>query len=448
MFSVLLLSILGTATTGPAQPDAGQPAPTAPPPVVRKDDVVLRWNEVLLRAIKADRTPPPQAARNMALVHAAIYDAVNAVQPAHRAFRVDARATLPTAPEAAAAIAAHRTLVELYPGQVERFDRALDESMADIADGQTKTQGMVLGNYVAEKVLDWRREDGSRRRAAHRPGTAVGVWRPTPPDFRPGLLPQWPAVAPFAVTNPSDFRAAPPPALTSREYTAGFQEVKGLGARDSTARTAEQTLIARFWADGDGTVTPPGHWNRIAQEAARQRGNALADNARLFALLNVSLADAGIVCWDCKFHYALWRPITAIRHAGQDDNPDTEPDPDWAPLLTTPPFPSYTSGHSTFSGAAAAALASFFGTDEVRFTTTSEGTPGVTRSFARFSEAAAEAGRSRIYGGIHYEFDNAEGLKVGRSVADYVARNYFQPRAEPTARETAYRRPRAARPTE
>jgi hypothetical protein len=250
-------------------------------------------------------------------------------------------------------------------------------------------------------------------------------------------VPQWPTLIPFAVTEIERFRPAPPPALTSAEYAAAFNDVKALGARDSATRTPEQTLIARFWSDGDGTVTPPGHWNRIAQTVARERGTSLAENARLFALLNVTMADAAILCWDCKYRFNFWRPITAIREADHDANPGTESDPYWAPLLTTPPFPSYTSGHSTFSGAAASTLAHFFGTDAVRFTTTSEGAPGVTRSFERFSAAAEEAGRSRIYGGIHYEFDNQSGLATGRALADEICRHFLLPRAGGPTTSTA-----------
>jgi hypothetical protein len=174
-------------------------------------------------------------------------------------------------------------------------------------------------------------------------------------------------------------------------------------------------------------VTPPGHWNRIAQTVSRQLGLSLTDNARLFALLNVSLADAGIVCWEGKFGYSYWRPVTAIHEADLDGNPDTAPDRSWQSLLTTPPFPSYASGHSSFSGAAAAALARFFGNDAIRFSIGSEGTPDVTRSYVGFWAAAQEAGRSRIYGGIHYEFDNQEGLRTGRAVAEFITRNYFLP---------------------
>ena len=177
--------------------------------------------------------------------------------------------------------------------------------------------------------------------------------------------------------------------------------------------------MARFWADGEGTVTPPGHWNRIARSVAAEKKLELAERARLFALLNVAMADASIVCWDCKYRFDFWRPVTAIR----------EVDPTWVPLLPTPPFPAYTSGHSSFSGAAAAALVSFFGTDRVRFSSTSDGLPDVTRSFDSFSAAAEEAGASRIYGGIHWAFDNTDGLACGREIGEDVARRHFLPAA-------------------
>jgi hypothetical protein len=362
------------------------------------------------------------------MVHAAMYDAVNAVARDHRPYRFEVAAAAGARADCAAAVAAHRVLVALYPRQVTRFDAALDDCCADIPDGKGKEDGMKLGLAVAEKMLAWRATDGSTRKAVHPAGKKPGAWRPTPPGYAAALLPQWPRVACFTMDKGSQFRPGPPPELTDAAYAASLKEFKSLGSAASKTRTAEQTEIARFWADGDGTVTPPGHWNRIAQTVARDRGNSLAENARLFALLNLALADAAILAWDCKYHYNVWRPIDGIRAAA------TDADPDWTPLLDTPPFPSYTSGHSTFSGAAAAVLADFFGSDEIRFTTTSESLPGVKRSFGRFSEAAAEAGRSRIYGGIHWEFDNAAGLASGADLGHFVARNFLRPRTPPAER--------------
>jgi hypothetical protein len=401
-------------------------------------DVVLRWNDVLLKAIKTDRTPPPKASRNLAIVHAAIYDAVNALNGTHRAYRVEMRPNRSASLEAAAAVAAHRALLELYPRQVEQFDAALDASLERVPEGQAKEAGVRLGQQVAEQILGWRADDGSRRRVRFTPRPIPGLWRPTPPGNRAALLPQWRHVLPFAIPDTSRFLPETPPVLTSSAYTESWKEVEELGGRVSEKRTAEQTLIAWFWDDGEGTVTPPGHWNRIAQTVSRQRGLTVAENARLFALLNISLADAAILCWEGKFGFNYWRPITAIHEADLDDNPNTRPVRDWDSLLTTPPFPSYPSGHSTFSGAGATALARFFGTDAVRFAIGSEGVPGVTRSFPGFWAAAQEAGRSRIYGGIHYEFDNREGLRTGRELADYIARRYLLPLAEAT--QTSSRR--------
>jgi hypothetical protein len=436
MNSFVLFTILTTSLDAPAQ-ERLVPIPQLSPQIrvadkplsveVPPSDVVLYWNEAALNAIKTERTPPPLAARNLAILHAAIYDAVNAVDGRHRPFRVTVRPEVAVSAQAAAAIAAHRVLLELYPRMVEACDSALDATLENIPDGPAKEGGVALGQRVAEEILSWRAEDGSRREVAFSPGNTPGSWRPTPPGFRPALLPHWRYVAPFAIPRTRDFLPVNPPALNSTTYTEAWREVRDLGRRDSNIRTPEQTTIAHFWNDDSGTVTPPGHWNRIAQAVSRQQGLSLADNARLFALLNISLADAGIVCWEGKFGYNYWRPITAIHDADLDGNAGTDPDRTWQSLLTTPPFPSYASGHSTFSGAAATALARFFGTDAIRFSIGSEGTPDVTRTYSGFWAAAQEAGRSRIYGGIHYEFDNQEGLRTGRAVAEYIAQRSLLP---------------------
>jgi hypothetical protein len=409
MMAPLLLAVL----TIPAQ------GPTAPPPP--KPDVVLLFNEAALQAIRTARTPPPAAARHLAIVHIAIHDAVAAVEPRYHSYRFSAKSEGPASAATAAAVAAHRVLIELYPTQVEALDTALDEALASVPDDDGKELGMRVGQTIAEQVLRWRQRDGSQQRVAHVARFGAGEWRPTPPRFLPPLLPQWRYVTPFGVRRISAFLPSDPPGLGSIEYQTDLAEVRTLGERRSTTRSDEETEIARFWNDDEGTVTPPGHWNRIAQQAARSRRLDLVDNARVFALLNISLADAGILCWECKFRYALWRPVTAIREAERDG------DPGWTPLLTTPPFPSYPSGHSTFSGAAAAALSAALGTDEVVIRIRSDGLPGVTRSFSGFRAAAEEAGRSRIYGGIHYQFDNSEGLACGKALAEKIARTLLLP---------------------
>jgi len=401
----------------------------APPP----GDMVIVWNEATLQAIKTDKTPPPKAARNLAMVHAAIYDAVNSIQRTHKPYRIDARPPTSTSADAAVAVAAHRVLLDLYPKQAPSLNALLKQSLLGLPSNDAKSDGVSLGQFIAEKMLDWRAEDGSNRKADYEPPSGPGLWSPTLPDFTPALFPQWSKVPCFAMRSSDQFRPKGPPALNSEAYTAAYLEVKKLGAVDSKERTKEQTEIARFWADGTGTVTPPGHWNRVAQSVAQARGNTLADNARLFALLNIAMADAGISCWDCKYKYNLWRPVQAIREADADGNNDTLTDRQWVPLLVTPPFPAYTSGHSSFSAAAATVLARFFGTDEVRFDTTSDGLPNVTRSFTSFSAAAAEAGQSRIYGGIHWQFDNADGLAAGRAVSDHICTTILLPNKTPVS---------------
>ena len=271
----------------------------------------------------------------------------------------------------------------------------------------------------------------------YRPGTDPGKWNRTPPAFLAPFLPQWPNVTPFAMSSPDEFLPPPPPALDSPEYAQAVDEVMRLGGSTSTVRTPDQKAIALFWADGGGTFTPPGHWNRIASDITLQQGLNLLDSARALVLVNIALADAGISCWDAKYDYELWRPIDAIRKADTDGNPLTVQDSTWSPLLVTPPFPSYTSGHSTFSGAASQVLGHLFGANYAFSTqqdvpTTTAQKPynpklWVTRSFTSFQQAAEEASWSRIYGGIHFLFDGTQGLQAGYSIGDLVVASKMRP---------------------
>ncbi len=395
-------------------------------------DVVTDWNNTLLQAIRTDKTPPPKASRGMAMVSTAVYDAVMAIEKTHFPYHVNTTAPLGTSKEAAAAQAAHDVLVSLYPAQAATFGTALTNSLNAIPNGQGKTDGVSLGSSVASQIITLRANDNSGLVVPYTPGTDPGDWRPTPPTFGAALLPNWPQVTPWTMNAGSQFRPVAPPALTSAEYTAAFNEVKELGRIDSATRTADQTEIAQFWADGGGTETPPGHWNAIAQDVAASEGNSLAENARMFALMNLATADAAIVAWDAKYEYNHWRPYTGITEADTDGNPDTIDDDSWLPLIATPPFPAYTSGHSTFSAAASVVLAGLFG-DDTGFTTDSDGLLGALRSFTSFSEAAEEAGQSRIYGGIHWQYDNTAGLSSGRALAQYILDNFLRPVPEPSS---------------
>jgi Ca2+-binding RTX toxin-like protein len=389
-------------------------------------DLVLDWNAIMLDAVRVDRTAPPIASRAMAIMHTAIYDAVNAIDRTHEPYAVRELALPNTSREAAVAAAAHATLSSLFPLQAATFDAALEEDLAAIPDGPAEDLGVALGEDVAAQILALRADDGATDAAGHTPGTQPGDWRPTPPAFAAALLPQWPDVTPFAMTSGSQFSVDKIPALTSRQYTRAFNEVKSLGSATSSTRTADQTNIALFWANGAGTATPPGHLNVLAAVVAEQRGNTLSQNARLFAMLNVAMADAAIMAWDTKFDTDFWRPVTGIRAADTDGNPNTSPDPAWTPLIVTPPFSSYVSGHSSFSGAAAEVLKAFFGRDKVNFTLASEAAGVPDRSFKSFSQAAQESADSRLYGGIHWRFDNEDGLTAGQNVGKLVAKNFFE----------------------
>ena len=386
------------------------------------DDVILTWNHIALQAIQRENTPPPAAARVLAMVHTAMYDAANALEQKYGVYRVDAMGITGADEIAAAAEAAAKVLASIYPNQQAYFSTALDSSLLDGATATAQAAGISIGDTVAANILAWRKQDGARTAVAFNPSPEIGKWQPDLPNYDGALLPQWANVTTFALTSGSQFRPGTPPSLTSSEYTQAFTETKDFGARDSTVRTADQTQSVLFWADGNGTYTPSGHWNDIAATAASVAGKSLLDNARTFALLNVAMADAGIAAWDSKYTYDTWRPITAIRQADKDGNPLTTADPNWVPLINTPPFPEYVSGHSSFSGAAAAVLDRAFGST-FSFNSGSTGLPDVTRSFTSFDAAAAEAGQSRIYGGIHFQFSNQAGLNLGKQIGDYVEAN-------------------------
>jgi PAP2 superfamily len=383
-------------------------------------DVVTDWNNAALDAIRADRTAPPIASRSLAIAHVAIYDAVNGIARTHEPYLVPSAVSASASREAAASAAAHQALVNLFPARASSFDALHVAILATISNGPQKTAGIVWGEFVASQILAARANDGSNAIVQPPGGSGPGVWVPTPPGFLPYLLPQWGFVMPFAMSSSSQFRPPGPPALDSQQYAADYEEVKQLGAAVGSTRTADQTEIALFWADGAGTETPPGHWNSIAQIIGAARGTTLEENTRLFALLNIAMADAAICSWDAKYTYHFWRPVTAIAFA--------EPQLNWMSFIVTPPFPDYTSGHSTFSAAAATVLPLFFGTEDLPFTTGSDFLPGVFRSFSMCQEAAEEAALSRIYGGIHFRSASEDGLQAGSSIGEWAATHYLLPK--------------------
>ena len=406
-------------------------------------DVVVEWNNVLLDTIRATGGPPCPISRTQALVHAAIYDAVNSIARRHEPYLDFVSAPVGASADAAAAAAAHRVLTALFPARAALYDAALTASLAAVPDGANETAGVTLGRAVADALLNERADDGTQTDPPYVIGTNPGDWRPTFPDnTSPPFSPGWGNSMPWTLFIGDQFRPAGPlgirkmsTLLSSRGYADQVNEVKVIGSRASTVRTAEQTRIAFFWAnDVNGTYKPPGHLNAITQVVSRDRGLSMIENARLFALINLAMGDAGVVAWDAKYDTSidLWRPISAIRLADTDGNPRTSADPNWEPLNSfSPPFPAYISGHATFSAAHAAVMAGYFGTDNVKFTITSEDPfyadlGGGPRTYKKFSDAAWENALSRLYLGVHYRFDATDGNRAGTDVGKYVVHNFLR----------------------
>jgi len=409
--SLIVIAALGAGLASTPASASDNPNPALNP--------VVEWNRTLLTLV---RTPGAQPAtihstRNFAILHTAIYDAVNAIEREFSEYRVHlASVPEPASPVAAADQAAHDVLASLYPAFTSSLDAELVEDLAQIPEGTEKANGVWVGHAVALEILTLRANDGS---GATPPvfgfGDQPGEYQLTPPNLASADFTQWPQVTPFALLRAEQFRPPPPPALTSQVYTRDFIQVKGLGSIASTTRTPEQNVIGQFW---NGNIQD--FWNEIAQTATVRHGLDLEASARLFALLNIGMADTAIAFFDAKYFYQLWRPVTAIRLADKDGNPRTEPDPNWLPLPTkTAPDPSYPGAHSAISAAGAEVLRFFFG-DEFTFEVTSESLAGVERHFASFSAAREEAGLSRIYAGQHFHFDHIAGRHLGTEVARWV----------------------------
>jgi membrane-associated phospholipid phosphatase len=402
-----------------AQVTGASIAANAEPSVVPSVNPVIEWNRTLLVILRTAGAQPSNihSTRNFAILHASIFDAVNNIDGTYSPYMVRLRNVSRLASQAAAADqAAHDVLVALYPTFQATLDAELQQDLAAIPAGQDKTDGITVGQTVAAQILAFRSTDGANvTLPAFVPGTQPGDYRLTPPNFAPADFIQWPQVTPFALARADEFRPGPPPRLTSEEYTMAFDEVKSLGLITSTTRTPEQTVIGKFW---NGNIQD--FWNEIAQTAALRHHLGLARSARLFALLNISLADTTIAFFEAKYTYQFWRPITAIELAGDDGNPNTVPDANWVPLSTkTAPDPSYPGAHSAISFAGAEVLKSVLG-DRLSFDVTSESLPGVKRHFTSFSAAAHEAGVSRIFAGQHFRTDHIAGKHLGENVAESI----------------------------
>ena len=385
---------------------------------------VVQWNKTLLEIVRTPKAQPAtiHPTRSFAIMHAAIYDVVNAIDGTHKPYLVRLEEVSRYASkDAAADAAAHAVLVSLYPKFQAALDAQLQQLLAAIPEGSDKAEGIRIGQTVADRILTLRSNDGSTDTPAPFVfGSAPGDFQSTPPNFPPQpQFTNWSHVTPFALERANQFRPGPPPGLTSDTYSDVFAEVQSLGIAGGTTATPDQALTGRFW---NGAIQ--NYWNEIAQTATLSHSLTTAQSARLFALLNLTFADSVIAFYDAKYTYNFWRPVTAIREAATDGNPATLPNPNWLPEVgNTTPDPSYPGAHAVISEAGAFVLISFFRRDHFDFKVTSEVLPGVDRSFPSFSAAAEEAILSRIFAGVHFRSDLTSGRRLGREVADFVVDN-------------------------
>jgi hypothetical protein len=315
-------------------------------------------------------------------------------------------------------------LVALFPAQQADLDTKYAASLSTIPDGPAKMNGIAVGQQTAAGILALRANDGRDATVTYSPGSGPGVWQPTPPGFVAAAAPEAAHVQPFALNSPSQFRAEPPPALTSDTWARDYNEVKTLGVASGSTRTAEQTDIGRFWAD-----QPILQWNRAWRNISITHGLSLEENARFFAMLATATADAIIACWDSKFTYNFWRPVTAIRAGDTDGNAQTEPDVNWIAQVVTPNHPEYPAAHGCFSGSSTQTLNFFFGTDNFSFTIDSNiaGLTKPVRSYNSFSQVLDEVRDARIYGGMHYRNSAHKGAILGQQVSRFVTAHFFRP---------------------
>ena len=413
----------------------GQPAGNA----------AIEWNAIATTA--AAGQPPHVAPLSLAMVQGAVYDAVNAIDGGHQPYLISPPANASDSKEAAVATAAFRVLVGfpnlpgLFPSQISTLQPLYDASLADVADGAAKTGGIAVGEAAARAMLVGRSGDGRGGPFTVVEGTDPGEWRLAPPQGPTGIVARDPApwvgnVRPFLVPDGEMLRTDGPNALTSVAYAEDFNEVKELGSLTSTRRTGDQTTAAIFWQDSGPVI-----WNRVYRALAVSEELDIVESARLFAMTNMAAADGSIGCWNDKYYWRFWRPITAIREAASDGNPATVADPAWLPLfdptipvsgapLVTPGFPDHPAGHTCISGATVHALKAFFGTDKVAFTALSNKcspAPCPVRSFDRFSEALKEIIDARVWGGIHFRTADVQGAVLGKKVVHYMKKHYFQP---------------------
>jgi len=384
-------------------------------------DMVTEWNQHAVRATEIATLPPPPQSRLLAMVHAAMYDAVNAIDGRHAVYAVAVNTHAGASAEAAAASAAHGILTRQLPPQRAMLDAALKASLEKITDTNAKKMGLVIGQEVAEKLFDMRKGDGSTGSATYSFGSGPGVYQKTPPMNANPVVPHWRHVKPFVLASATQFAPPGPPDIRSEAFANDYNEVKSMGARNSKLRTSEQTAIALYWA---GSEIPP--LNAVARAMSAAKGLGLADNARLFAYLNMSIADSLIAGFEAKYKFNAWRPITAIRGAASAGNLALAADEQWEPLMVTPPHPEYPSAHCLATGAAAQVLTSFLGTDKLKVSLV-QPPLGFHREYQSIPEIVKEMEDARVWGGIHFRSADEHGTRLGRQVGEHALKRFLLP---------------------
>ena len=389
-------------------------------PATAYADTVTQWNQHAANALYVTAAQPPNVSvPHMAMVQGAVYDAVNAIDGGREGYLLTSRiATRTDSEDAAAATAAYKVLVSIVPTQQPALQALYDVTLGGIPDGTAKTRGIAVGDAAAAAMIAARTADGRFGLFRFLVGTTPGAWRPVLPAFGNDPNAWIKDVRPFLIESASQFRSPGPYELASRRYAAEFEEVKSLGSATSMTRTDDQSHAALYWAE-----SPPRTWNRIVNTLSTAKGVSLVDNARLFAELYLTAADAFIAVWDEKAHYSFWRPITAIREADTDGNRRTTPDANWLPLIANPPYPEHPSGHLGLSGSMGKTLQQFFHTDKLAWTDTN--IAGRTRSFTRVSDAVEEIVDARVWSGIHFRNADEDSVRISEQIANYRRKHYF-----------------------
>lgn len=381
-------------------------------------DVITDWNQKAIPIVTAYSLSAP-AYRDMAMIHLAMFDCINAIEPRYQPYKAKFEADPSTSKEAAAAVAAARVLSKLHPDSAPKIEPELTQYLAAVPNGPAKSAGIALGEKAADSVSAMRANDGADAPDSYRPKTTPGLYIPTAPV----VVPMWGNVTPFAMTSPSQFRPGPPLALTSREWATNYNEIKEIGGKNSTKRTSLQTETGRLWL-----YTGPATFFPLTVQLSTAKGLSVSENARLFALVAMATADAMVAVFDAKYHYEFWRPITAIRNGDEDNNPDTERDATWEPLGPTPMHPEYPCAHCIVAGAAGTVMQAIFGTGTLpEFSLTTPTAPGVTHRWTRLQDYIEEPLNERVWSGIHYRFSTEVGAAMGRKIGEYTVQNYLQP---------------------